>query len=72
MRKPDEKIKKAIYSLKGNPDFEVFREWIQASYEDLVTVLIKDGTTPDHTHRVNQGRALACRQIIEVIQETKQ
>jgi len=72
MRKLDEKIKKAIYSLKGNPDFEVFREWIQASYDDLVTVVIKDGATADHTHRVYQGMALTCRKIIEVIQEIKQ
>jgi len=67
MHKPDARLLKAISSIKGNPDFEIFRDWIRESYMQLVTALINDGVTPDHTHRVIQGRAMTCGQIMEII-----
>ena len=67
MRRPDARTLQAISSLQNNADFVVFMAWIEGSYKDLATVVIQDGVTPDHTHRVNQGRAMACGQIIEVI-----
>lgn len=61
------RLLQAISSLKGNPDFEIFLSWVRESYDYLSKLVIKDGVTLDHTHRVNQGRAFSCLQIIEVV-----
>lgn len=69
MRKPDLRTLQAISALQNNADFSIFFSWVENSYKDLVEVVINDGITLDHTHRVNQGRAMACSQIIKVVKE---
>lgn len=69
MLKPDTNVLKAISALQNNSDFAIFFEWMQKSSMELDKIAICDAVTADHTHRVSQGRALACRQIINVIEE---
>jgi hypothetical protein len=67
MLKPDVRTLQAISSLQNNPDFVVFHAWIERSYVQFVDLTIRDAVSPDSKHRVIQGMAANCRDIIETI-----
>ena len=72
MLKVDPKLLQAIVNLQGNKDFETFHEWLKESYQELAKIFVLDVISTDAKHRIDQGRALNCYHIKNVIENAKQ
>ena len=66
------KLNQAIVNLQGNPNFEIFYEWVKNSYIYLASLALSDISSSDTKHRIDQGRALNCYHIKNVIENAKQ
>ena len=69
MARVDERVLSAISALQGNPQFEIFHDWLKESHAELMysTTLTKD----EILTRWNQGGSQTVSDILETLRTRK-
>lgn len=63
LQRPDNQILVALASLKGNPQFETIKAWLESSLQDLYRESVE--TRDDVLSRWKQGGAQAVRELLD-------
>jgi hypothetical protein len=64
MKKPDEKILKAINSLRGNPDWEMIRQWAKDSLDEIFSEYTVQYRPDQNWFPFNSGRAFELKDLL--------